>query len=142
MNGRWLRVTGAHYPVLWIGQTAVVTLPTEIDITIADQVREDLLSAVNHGAVLLVADLSNTVFCDSSGVSALVRAFQRAQGSGGEMRLAVRAPAVQRILSLTGIDRLVDIYPSVKAALADPTKNSILDEQSPIENADTDGGAA
>jgi hypothetical protein len=58
------------------------------------------------------------------------------------MRLAVRAPAVQRILSLTGIDRLVDIYPSVKAALADPTKNSILDEQSPIENADTDGGAA
>lgn len=30
-----------HYPVLWIGQTAVVTLPAEIDITNAGQVRED-----------------------------------------------------------------------------------------------------
>ena len=78
-----------HYPVLWIGQTAVVTLPAEIDITNADQVREDLLSVINQGAVLLVADLSNTTFCDSSGVSALVRSFRRAEASGGEMRLVV-----------------------------------------------------
>ena len=37
-------MSGQHYPVLWIGRTAVVSLPTEIDITNADQVREDLLS--------------------------------------------------------------------------------------------------
>jgi hypothetical protein len=30
------------YPVLWIGQAAVVTLPVEVDITNADRVREDL----------------------------------------------------------------------------------------------------
>ena len=39
-----------HYPVLWIGQTAVVTLPAEIDITNADQVREDLLSVRDSAA--------------------------------------------------------------------------------------------
>ena len=49
---------GEYFPVLWIGQTAVVALPAEIDITIADRVREDLLSVVNQGAALLVADLS------------------------------------------------------------------------------------
>jgi anti-sigma B factor antagonist len=121
MNGRWPPVAGEHYPVLWIGQTAVVTLPAEIDITIADQVREDLLSVINQGAALLIADLSGTTFCDSSGVSALVRAFRRAQANGGEIRLVVGAPAVLRVLSLTGIDRLVDIYPTVTASLADPT---------------------
>ena len=98
---------GEHFPVLWIGQTAVVALPAEIDITIADQVREDLLSVVNQGAALLVADLTNTTFCDSSGVSALVRASRRAQASGGKMRLVVRAPAVHRVLALTGVDRLI-----------------------------------
>ena len=135
-------MAGAHYPVLWIGQTAVVTMPAEIDITIADQVREDLLAAVNQGAGLLIADLSNTTFCDSSGVSALARAFRRAQASGGEMRLVVTGPAVLRVLSLTGVDRLVDIYPSVTAALADPVRESIPGGRPPGDNADTDGGAA
>lgn len=142
MNGRWPLVAGEHYPVLWIGQTAVVSLPAEIDMTIADRVREDLLAAVNQGAALLIGDLSNTAFCDSSGVSALVRAFRRAQANGGEMRLAVTAPAVHRVLSLTGVDRLVTIYPSVTAALCDPTKSSILEERLGDANADTDGGAA
>ena len=67
-----------HYPVLWIGQVAVVTLPAEIDVTNADMVREELLGVLNQGAVLLIADLSKTSFCDSAGVSALVRIFRRA----------------------------------------------------------------
>jgi anti-anti-sigma regulatory factor len=55
-----------RFPVLWIGQVAVMTLPAEIDITNADMVREDLLSIVNQGAVLLIADMSKTTFCDSA----------------------------------------------------------------------------
>jgi anti-sigma B factor antagonist len=111
-------MSGQHYPVLWIGRTAVVSLPTEIDITNADQVREDLLSVLNQGAVLLVADLSRTTFCDSAGVSALARSFRRAEASQSDMRLVVTTVAVQRVLGLTGIDRLLDIYPSVAASLA------------------------
>ncbi len=133
---------GEHFPVLWIGHTAVVALPAEIDITIADQVREDLLSVVNQGAALLVADLANTTFCDSSGVSALVRAFRRAQADGGEMRLVVATPAVQRVLALTGVDRLIDIYASVAASLSGPNRKSVLDDRALGEKADTDGGAA
>lgn len=107
-----------HFPVLWIGRTVVVILPAEIDITNADQVREDLLSVLNQGAALLIADLSKTTFCDSAAVGALARAFRRAEASQSDMRLAVGAQAVQRILTLTGIDRLLDIYPSVAASLA------------------------
>jgi len=142
MNGRWPQMPGEHFPVLWIGQTAVVTLPAEIDITIADQVREDLLSVVNQGAALLVADLTNTTFCDWSGVSALVRASRRAQASGGKMRLVVRAPAVHRVLALTGVDRLVDVYASVAASISAPNRKSVLDDTALGEKADTDGGAA
>src|SRR5712691_10309647 len=77
----WWYVSRERYPVLWIGQVAVVTLPPEIDVTNADMVREDLLSVMNQGAVLLIADLSKTTFCDSAGVSALVRTFRRAGAS-------------------------------------------------------------
>jgi anti-sigma B factor antagonist len=128
-----------HYPVLWTGQSAVVSLPVEIDITNADQVREDLLSVLNQGAALLIPDLSKTTFCDSAGVGALARTFRRAEASQSEMRLVVTARAVQRVLSLTGIDRLLDIYPSVSAALAGPCRAQVPD---PAGNAEAGGGVA
>jgi anti-sigma B factor antagonist len=128
--------------VLWIGQMAVVTLPAEIDVTNADAIGEELLAVLNQGAALLVADMSRTIFCDSSGVSALVRVFRHAAISGIQTRFAVSTPAVQRVLSITGVDRLVGVYPSVAASLAGP--NGQADEAWPdaaAARADTDGGA-
>lgn len=136
----------AHYPVLWIGQVAVVTLPAEMDVTNSDMVREDLLSVMNQGAVLLIADMSKTNFCDSAGVTALVRTFRRASASENTLRLVVSTPAVQRVLSITGVDRLVDIFPSVAASLAAPyDQDGQAAEVQPDDTtatADTDGGAA
>ncbi len=135
-----------RYPVLWIGQVAVVTLPAEIDVTNADAIREDLLAVLNRGAVLLVADLSKTTFCDSAGVSALVRTFRRAAASASGMRLVVSTPAVQRVLSITGVDRLLDIFPSVAASLAGPydqvSKGAKPSPENATAKADTDGGGA
>jgi len=142
-------VSQERYPVLWIGQVAVVTLPAEIDVTNADTVQEELLSVLNQGAALLVADLGKTSFCDSAGVSALVRTFRRAATSESSMRLVVSTPAVQRVLSITGVDRLVDTYPSVAASLAGQPgqggQGGQGDQGQPdnaTAKADTDGGGA
>jgi anti-sigma B factor antagonist len=117
-------VSGEHSPVLWIGQVAVVSLPVEIDLVNAGQVREDLLSLLNRGPSTLIVDLGGTTFCDSAGVNALVRAYQRACACGAGMRLVVAAPNVQRVLAITGVDSLIDIYPSVAAALTDEPPQS------------------
>jgi anti-sigma B factor antagonist len=132
-----------RYPVVWIGQVAVVTLPVEIDVTNADAVRDDLLSVMNQGATLLIADMSATNFCDSAGVSALVRTFRQTNTGTSAMRLVVSTPAVQRVLSLTGVDRLVDIYPSVAASLAGPGDQAgQFEPGNAAAKADTDGGGA
>ena len=131
-----------RYPVLWIGQVAVVTLPAEIDVTNAGTVQDELLAALNQSAALLVADMSKTNFCDSSGVSALVRAFRRADANGQAMRFVVSTPAVQRVLSITGVDRLVGVYPSVAASLAGPYgQPEQAQPDSATATADTDGAA-
>jgi len=144
-------VSQERFPVLWIGQVAVVTLPEEIDVTIADTVQEELLAVMDAGAALLVADMSTTNFCDSAGVSALVRAFRRASASGNSMRLVVGTPAVRRVLSITGVDRLMDTFPSVAASLAgssgqtgQPDERGARDQarsDTAAAGADTDGGA-
>ena len=131
--------------MLWIGRVAVVALPAEIDVTNADAIADALLSALNQGAVLLVADMSKTTFCDSAGVSALVGIFRRAVRCSSGLRLVVGTPTVRRVLSLTGVDRLVEVFPSVAASLAGPNEQVNQGGQpgrpeSATAKADTDGG--
>jgi anti-sigma B factor antagonist len=104
--------------VLWLGQVAVVMLPVEIDVANSDQVREDLLTVLNRGPATLIVDMTRTTFCDSAGVNAIVRAHKRAEACGAGMRLVVSAPTVQRVLAITGVDRLIETCLSVAAALA------------------------
>lgn len=103
-------------PVQWTGQQAVVTLPECIDRSNADQVREQLLLVINRGAAVLIADLAATVSCDYSGADALMRAYHRAGASGTDLRLVVSADVVRRVLSLSGLDRLISVYPTLEAA--------------------------
>jgi anti-sigma B factor antagonist len=111
-----LSVSDGRFPVTWSERTAVVAAPGEIDLTNADGLREALLGVLNAGAASLVVDLTATTFCDSAGISALTRATRRASANDVTMRLAVTSPAVLRVLNLVGIDRLIEIYPSVTAA--------------------------
>jgi anti-sigma B factor antagonist len=135
-------VSGERYPVLWIGQVAVVMLPEEIDVTNAGPVQDELLAVLDQNAILLIADMSTTNFCDSSGVSAMVRVFRQAVASGSGLRLVVSTPAVQRVLSITGVDRLVDVFPSVAASLAGPYgRPDQAQPDSATATADTDGAA-
>ena len=45
-----------------------------------------------------------------------MRAYQRAIANGTGLRLVVIADIVRRMLSLSGLDRLVSVYPALEAA--------------------------
>ncbi|HEY2692368.1 MAG TPA: STAS domain-containing protein [Streptosporangiaceae bacterium] len=134
-----------RFPVLWLGRVAVVSLPVEIDLSNADQIREDLLSVVNRGAATLIVDMSGTTFCDSAGVNALVRTLTRATASGTGMRLVVSSHPVRRVLDITGVDHLIDVYPSVAASLASADQEHLdgkpLNGRTAVQT-DPDGWAA
>jgi anti-anti-sigma factor len=105
-------------PVQWLDQAAVVLMPAEIDIANAGEVRDRLLCVLNKSPAMLIVDMSATSFCDSGGINALVRAHQRALADQTTMRVVVTTPVVRRVLTITGVDRLFGIYPTVAAALA------------------------
>ncbi len=109
-------MTAEGYPLRWVGRHGVVTLPAEVDVTNADKVREALLAAASHDVAVLIIDMSETTFCDSAGVHAIIAAHKQAAAAGTELRLV--ATAVLRILTLVGIDQLIPIYPTLEEALA------------------------
>lgn len=106
-----------RFPVAWLGEAAVITLPDEIDISNSDQVRDELLSLLNRGPAVMIVDMAGTTFCDSAGVNALVRAHKRASANGAEIRLVVASLGVKKVLAITGVDRLISVCPSLAASL-------------------------
>jgi len=107
-----------QFPVAWTGRRAVVAFPRMVDVSNVSQLRDRLLSVINRGAAVLIADMTATVSCDHSLVDAIARACQRAVVSGTRLSLVVTAPLVRRVLIIEGLDRLVSIYPSLEVALA------------------------
>ena len=98
-------------------EPVVITLPAEIDMSNSDSVGSELSAAMVPGVTLVVADLTSTVFCDSGGLRHLVMAYHQAAAIDAELRLAVQASSVRRVMELTGLFRLMNVYPSVAAAL-------------------------
>jgi anti-sigma B factor antagonist len=112
------------FDITEIDGVPVVRAPEEIDITNAGLLRSALLSAaVGHGVI--VADLSGTEFCDSSGLNVLVRALRRAQADGGEVRLVAAGAAVLRILSVSGVGAIFPVYPSIADALVGTDRTGV-----------------
>ena len=101
------------------GVQAVVALPAEIDVTNCDEVHDQLVATYGPGVGIVIADLTSTVFCDSSGVHAIMRAYERAATRDVQLWLAVpQDGSVHRVLQLTGVGRLMPVYPSLQEAMS------------------------
>ncbi len=111
-------MSSGSYPVRWAGRLAVVAMPDEIDVSNAGPILDKLQAVLDREPVTLIVDMTATTFCDSAGMNAVVRVHKRASAGGTELRLVMPAPAVRRVFAMTGLDRLIDTYPSLAASLA------------------------
>lgn len=72
----------------------VVRLPAEIDISNAEPVGRLLCAAARPGVAVVVADMSATRYCDSSGARSLLLAQDSAIRNNAELRLVIPSAAV------------------------------------------------
>src|SRR5260370_6707743 len=72
-----------------------------------------MLRAASH----LIIDLSAVDHADASGLAALVGSGRRARLLGGSLRLAAPSPEAARVLSATGMNRHLGIFPTIRAAI-------------------------
>jgi anti-sigma B factor antagonist len=106
------------FPVEVVGGVPVVAAPEEIDVTNAGMLRSALLTAAATGHGTLVVDMTQTLFCDSSGLHTLIAAHKRAEAEGREVRLVIPGTTVLRVFALTGMDRVIPNFASLAEALA------------------------
>lgn len=105
-------------PVTASGQFCVVRLPEEVDLAVASNVLESLLSTITRGGPHLVVDASDVTFMDSSGLNALVRARDRAEAMGGSLHVVAPEGQVRRVLEVSRLDRTLHRVDDLDTALA------------------------
>jgi anti-anti-sigma factor len=85
----------------------------ELDMSGVDRARQAIEEAEAGQKSLLVLDLSELDFIDSTGLEVLLRAARRAHDEGRRLIVARPSRYVRRLLELTAIDRSLDIVDDV-----------------------------
>ncbi len=100
------------------GESGVVTVSGEVDMYTAPQLKECMLDLIDGGARRIVIDLSAVTFIDSTALGVLIGGVRRLHGADGAMALVVTSRPVERVLSITGLDRVFSIHATLDEALA------------------------
>jgi anti-anti-sigma factor len=102
-------------------RTTVVGFPGEISHHNATQVHEELMAALEPGVTTVILDLTLTTLIDSAGLSEIADARGLASAYRIDLRVVVppSSPLAASFAS-SGSDRVLTIYPALRAALTAP----------------------
>ncbi|MGC0314856.1 STAS domain-containing protein [Kitasatospora acidiphila] len=97
---------------------AVVAPEGELDLDTAGLLRDALERQVRSRRPYILVDCAGLRFCDSTGLSVILRARTAAQAAGGGLDLVAPRPALLRLLALTGTEEVFQVHASVAQAEA------------------------
>ncbi|CAL9637812.1 STAS domain-containing protein [Streptomyces sp. enrichment culture] len=66
----------------------------------------------------LILDLAGMTYCDSTGITVLITAYQRSQATGTPFVLAGANADLQRLFQVVGLDQVFTFHPDVETALS------------------------
>jgi anti-sigma B factor antagonist len=105
------------------GGIHALTVRGELDMNTAPELELKLDEALADPNALIMLDLSECEFIDSTGIALIVRAWQQLDGggNGGEGRLVLCCinHQVRRLLKITGVESSISMHEQRAAALAE-----------------------
>ncbi|WP_176959790.1 STAS domain-containing protein [Lentzea jiangxiensis] len=98
--------------------STLLTVSGELAGSGAQRLLSRLDRLLDQGHRYVVLDLSAVTFCDSGGVSALVRGHARASATAGGLRISAASEQVARVLELSGLARMLGLKSAVEPQAA------------------------
>lgn len=111
-------------PVQHLGGCAVVALPDQMDLATAPVVTDELIAVLNRRVAGVIADMSETSFCDASGVDALVEAHDCAHTRGSWVRVVAAQPQVRKIFRIASVDQALEVFSTLDDVLPPRARGS------------------
>lgn len=99
------------------GAVPVVHVRGDVDVTAAPMLRDAIDALIGTGHQRLVLDLTEVTFIDSTGLGVVVGRLKGLRRSGGVLTVAASHERVLRVLSITGLDTVIEVAPDVERAV-------------------------
>jgi anti-sigma B factor antagonist len=97
--------------------TPVLEARGEIDVASAPEFHASLADVIGQEPDIVIVDMSEVSFIDSTGLGVLVAAEKQMRDGGHELRLVVTRPQITRLLELTGLDKVFTVVSSTSDAV-------------------------
>jgi anti-anti-sigma factor len=97
---------------------AIITIQGKIDVNATANFKQEIKQVIKQGYTRLVLNLFAVPFIDSSGLTALISGLRQSRLADGDLRLACVDSKVQRIMDVTGLKKVMHLYPTVDQAIA------------------------
>ncbi len=88
----------------------VLDVSGDVDEFTCAKLREALRSFIREGEFRIVVNVSGVKFMDSSGLGTLVGGLRRMMENNGGLALSGTNSQVERILTVTGLDRILKLH--------------------------------
>jgi anti-sigma B factor antagonist len=98
--------------------TVVIAVDGEADMSTAVKFNESFFTAARSGIRRVVADLTNVSFIDTTMLNALVVGHRRMTRDQGCFAVVCRGARVSRVLEITGLGQILEVFDSREDALA------------------------
>jgi anti-sigma B factor antagonist len=110
---------GTNHVEVVAGGVRLVTLRGELDAHDAPGLRETFAAALDgaEAPATVVLDLGQVTFLDSTALGSIVGLLRRVREAGGELRVVLPSAPAVRIFEITGLDAILETYPTRAAAL-------------------------
>jgi anti-sigma B factor antagonist len=83
----------------------------------SDQLLNAVRQVVNRGRMKILLNLRDVHYLDSDGLSEIVEGFKSTKNAGGMLKLCEVVPGLRRLLDVTKLDRVIEVFESEDAAL-------------------------
>ena len=93
--------------------TVLHVLTDKLDTNVAPAIKAELVIQSGNGAKNMIIDLSNSRYCDSSGLSAILVANRLCKNGNGVFVLTGLQPPVERLISISQLDTVLNIKPTL-----------------------------
>lgn len=96
---------------------AVVAVSGELDHHTAPELKRALHDVPFAPETPTVIDLTELTYCDSTGITVLVTAYQRAKRQGSALVVAGLDAGLMRVFHIVGLDQILTFAPTVADAV-------------------------
>ena len=99
-----------HYTILKV-------LSEKLDSSVSPDLKSEFLLLNKDGVCNIILDLTETRYCDSSGLSSVLVANRLCKNDNGTLVLVGLQPSVRKLITISQLESVLQIVPTVNEAI-------------------------